>query len=96
MSSTRVCPQAHLLRCAAVGASVVSDRCRIRGEAETSAEMPGWRCTNSHLHTPRDPDTRAETDAQAQGIHRATKPEKYTHRPPHRRKQADIQSDPQT
>lgn len=66
MSSTRMCPQAHLLRAvgAAVGASVVSDRCRIRGEVETSAEMPGCRCTNSHLHVPRDPDTHAETDAQ--------------------------------
>lgn len=43
------------------------ERQRIGGEIETLVEMPGW-------HKP----TGTETDAQTQGNHKATKPEKYT------------------
>lgn len=78
MSSTRLCPQAHLLRGAAVGAAVDSDRHR-----SEVRQRPLQRCQDghaqTHLHTLRDPDTHTETDAQTQDNHRATKPEKDTH-----------------
>lgn len=49
MNSTQVCPQAHLLRGAVEGAAVDSNRRRIRGEAETSAE-DGDAPTHTYTH----------------------------------------------
>lgn len=44
---------------------------------------------HTHSYTPRDLHPGAETDAQTQGAHKATEPEKYTDRPGHSRCQVD-------
>ena len=50
MSTTGTCPQAPLVRGAAVGAAVETGT-GIRGEGETPATVSGWRRTDSQLQT---------------------------------------------